>query len=35
MVGLACVLGFIALNFVGIAIDGRMRYGSLKAWWRS
>lgn len=33
MIGLLCVQGFLALNVVGIAIDGWRRYGSLREWW--
>ena len=35
MLALLGILGYIALNVTAIAVHGRCKYGSLKAWWRS
>lgn len=33
MIGLVFVIGLISANVAGIAVAGRIKYGSLSAWW--
>lgn len=33
MLGLLAFYAFIALNVIGIAVDGRIRKGSFRSWW--
>lgn len=33
MFGLIAFYSFLAVNVIGIVIDGRIRYGSFRAWW--
>jgi hypothetical protein len=35
VIGLLAVLAYIALGVVAVALDGRHRCGSFRAWWEA
>lgn len=35
MVGLLAVLAYLLVNVAALALDGRRRYGTFRAWWGS